>query len=105
MVRPQLEILTPEEMRKLEHDAMAQGVSSYTLMERAGAAVAAEIIKRWTKRSVLVLCGPGNNGGDGFVVARHLAEAGLPVTVATAGEKRALRGDARSMAELWQGPV
>ena len=105
MARPPLEIFTPEEMRKLEHDAMTQGVSSHTLMERAGAAVAAEIIKRWTKRSVLVLCGPGNNGGDGFVVARHLAEAGWPVTVAFAGEKGTLRGDALSMVELWQGPV
>jgi NAD(P)H-hydrate epimerase len=105
MVRPPLEIFTPEEMRKLAREAMARGVSSYTLMERAGAAAGAEIIKRWTKRSTLILCGPGNNGGDGFVVARHLAEAGWPVTIALAGRKEALQGDAAAMAQLWRGPL
>src|SRR5688572_6165517 len=105
MAQPQLEILSPEEMRKLEHDAMARGLSGHSLMENAGAAAATEIVKRWTKRNAMILCGPGNNGGDGFVVARHLAEAGWPVTLVLAGEKNALRGDAASMARLWRGPV
>jgi ADP-dependent NAD(P)H-hydrate dehydratase / NAD(P)H-hydrate epimerase len=105
MAQPQLEILTPDEMRKLEQDAMARGLSGYSLMERAGAAAAAEIMKRWTKREAVILCGPGNNGGDGFVVARHLADSGWPVTLLLAAEKHALKGDAASMARHWRGPV
>jgi NAD(P)H-hydrate epimerase len=105
MARLALEIFTPEEMRELELAAMAQGVSGNTLMERAGAAVTSEIVRRWTRRNASILCGPGNNGGDGFVVARHLAEAGWPVTVVLAADRKALKGDAASMAELWTGPV
>jgi ADP-dependent NAD(P)H-hydrate dehydratase / NAD(P)H-hydrate epimerase len=105
MARPPLEIFTPEEMRKVENDAMAHGMSGHSLMERAGTAAATEITKRWTKKNALILCGPGNNGGDGFVVARHLAEVGWLVTVAMAGEKGALKGDAAGMAQLWRGPV
>lgn len=77
------EILSCGQMRALESAAMASGrVSGAELMERAGAAVAGQIRLRWPGHgTVCVLCGPGNNGGDGYVVARHLHEAGWRVRV------------------------
>ncbi|HYN00132.1 MAG TPA: NAD(P)H-hydrate dehydratase [Aestuariivirgaceae bacterium] len=95
------EILTPEEMRLAEKAAIRGGLSGRKLMENAGQAAASEIVKRWTKRPVTVLCGPGNNGGDGLVVARLLDRAGWPVGVALAGDRRSLKGDAAAMADLW----
>jgi NAD(P)H-hydrate epimerase len=92
-------------MAEAERHAMAEGVTGRHLMEKAGLAVADAIIKRWTRRRVAVLCGPGNNGGDGFVVARLLKEAGWPVHVSLAAERSSLRGDAAAMAELWHGQV
>lgn len=85
--------------------AIAAGVSDMALMEAAGAAVANAVAERWSQRPVTVLCGPGNNGGDGFVAARHLAEAGWPVRVGLLGKQAALAGSAEQHARLWRGSI
>ncbi|MDQ6685496.1 MAG: NAD(P)H-hydrate dehydratase [Pseudomonadota bacterium] len=84
---------------------VASGIADITLMENAGRPVAREIAKRWSPRPVVVLCGPGSNGGDGFVAARQLAEMGWPVRVALLGERDRLRGSAAHHAAQWRGPV
>ena len=70
MARP---ILTAGQMRAAEAQAMAGGTPETTLMERAGRALAEAVRLHVGPRDVLILCGPGNNGGDGYVAARHLA--------------------------------
>ncbi len=98
-------LLTVDEMYSADAAAVEAGVSGETLMENAGKAIADAVAARWQLRPVVVLCGPGNNGGDGFVVARHLAQTGWPVRVALLGDRRKLKGDARVHAERWQGTV
>jgi ADP-dependent NAD(P)H-hydrate dehydratase / NAD(P)H-hydrate epimerase len=85
--------------------AIDGGLSGIGLMRAAGHAVADAICARWTVRPVAVLCGPGNNGGDGFVVAESLRSAGWPVTIALLGDRTRLTGDAAIAAADWLGVV
>lgn len=95
-------VLCCREHARLDQAAAAAGVTVAALMERAGAAVAAAIEKRWTPRDALVLCGPGDNGGDGYVVARLLAKAGWPVRVMALGDPRPGSAAAQARA-AWGG--
>jgi len=97
------ELLTPDEMAKADRAAPGFGAPSLALMENAGRAVARAIRQRIHPARTLVLCGPGNNGGDGYVVARLLTQEGWPVSVAALAEPRA-GSDAAIMAARWNGP-
>lgn len=99
-------LLSVEEMYQADAAAGRVGVPGLALMEAAGAAIFREIRGRWpTPRPTMVLCGPGNNGGDGFVVARLLRDAGWPVRLALLGERAKLKGDAAANARRWTGDV
>src|ERR1700680_1515937 len=98
-------LLSPHQMGEVDRLTIGGGIPSIALMENAGRAVADAVTRRWSRRSLVVLCGPGNNGGDGFVAARILAERGWTVHLALLGERTALKGDAATAAARWQGPV
>jgi len=99
----QTALLDVRRMGEADRVTVASGKTVNELMENAGKAVAQAIEKRWSARSVIVLCGPGNNGGDGFVAARHLSSTGWPVRVALLGSRDQLIGAARENADLWRG--
>ncbi|MER9306191.1 NAD(P)H-hydrate dehydratase [Mesorhizobium sp. M0293] len=84
------ELLVPAEMSEADRQTIAAGaVDGIGLMRRAGQAVAAEVLKRYpSAKHVHVLCGPGNNGGDGYVVARILADSGVGTTIWASGAPR-----------------
>ena len=92
---------TARQMAEADRLSVVSGLSVIELMDRS--AVAREIGLRWTARPVIVLCGPGDNGGDGFVAARRFVEAGWPV--ALLGSRESLKGAASHHAQLWQGQV
>ena len=101
-----IELLTAEEMAVADRLAIEGGVPGIALMEAAGRAVADAVSDMAPDaRRVAVLCGPGNNGGDGFVAARHLSERGFAVAVGFDGDPLRLPADATAMAALWTGGI
>lgn len=99
-------LLTPREMGEVDRRAVETGQSSLDLMERAGRAVAIAVERRATKgATIVILCGPGNNGGDGFVAARYLDAWGFAVRAACLVPAGQLRGDAAEMARRFTGDV
>ena len=101
----QTALLDVHQMAEADRLTVAAGGNINELMEHAGWAVKSEIEQRWSSCPVVVLCGPGNNGGDGFVAARLLAEAGWLVRIALLGPREHLKDAARHHAELWRGVV
>lgn len=98
-------LLTCAEMGRADAAAIAGGMPGASLMQAAGEAIAQVVRAHWSPSNLLVLCGPGNNGGDGFVAARLLREAGWPVRLMLLGAPERLSGDAAHHADLWPGEV
>jgi len=102
-IDPGAALLTPDAMRTAEETAIAAGTPALRLMERAAAAAALAIDRFAPAPPVLVLCGPGNNGGDGYAIAALLRARGRSVRVAAYGPARG--EPAATMATRWAGPV
>ncbi|NDE91278.1 MAG: NAD(P)H-hydrate dehydratase [Alphaproteobacteria bacterium] len=98
-------VLSAQQMRMAEQIAVQAGTPLIVLMERAGLAVAEQVMARYSKRPTVILCGPGNNGGDGFVAARHLAAKGWPVRILLYGKLEELTPEAKVAASRWRGAV
>ena len=99
------ELLTPAQMYEADAAAIASGISENELMENAGRVVTEELTRRFERCQAAVLCGPGNNGGDGFVIARLLRDAGWSVRVFLLGDRDRLKGAARVMAGKWGNAI
>jgi hydroxyethylthiazole kinase-like uncharacterized protein yjeF len=100
-----MEVLTTAEMERADRLAIAAGTPGFSLMLSAGQAVAAAAMDLAEEGPILVIAGPGNNGGDGFVAAAELAARGREVSVIPLGERDSLQGDAASAARGWKYPV
>ena len=101
---PRAELLNPAEMARADALAIAGGIPGDRLMEAAGRAVAHAARRRFRPCRTLVLAGPGNNGGDGYVAARLLEQVGWPVAVAALAPPRP-GSDAATAAARWRGPM
>jgi hydroxyethylthiazole kinase-like uncharacterized protein yjeF len=99
-----IELLTTAEMGEADRLTIAGGTPGIALMENAGRSVA-DAASAFPGRRVVVVAGPGNNGGDGFVAARLLTERGYTARVSFVGDRSKLKGDAARAAENWKGPV
>src|SRR3954463_14642952 len=99
------EVLTSAEMRKAENAVIAGGVTGIQLMNSAGAGAAYSITEAFTPCPALILCGPGNNGGDGFIAAKYLKKEGWPVRVACLVRRNALKNDALLASQQWDGEI
>ncbi|MDH3712522.1 MAG: NAD(P)H-hydrate dehydratase [Gammaproteobacteria bacterium] len=96
-------LYTAEQSRTLDRRAIQQGIPGYELMCRAGTAAYRALRLRWPgAHRVAVICGTGNNGGDGFVIARLLHEAGLQVDVFLHGDGQRIGGDAATARDAWK---
>src|SRR5579864_7900893 len=100
-----MEVLTTAEMERADRLAIAAGTPGFALMLSAGQAVAEAASDLVEEGPILLVCGPGNNGGDGFVAAAELAAQGRDVSVILMCERDALKGDAASAARGWKFPV
>ena len=100
-----MEVLTTSEMERADRLTIAAGTPGFSLMLSAGQAVADAAMDLVETGPILVVCGPGNNGGDGFVAAAELAAQGREVSVVLMCERDALQGDAASAARGWKFPV
>jgi NAD(P)H-hydrate epimerase len=98
-------LLTSEQIYNADRATIEGGTAGSELMRRAGMHAAEIIMQRFAPRETVVLCGPGNNGGDGFIIAAHLQENGWPVKIALFGERAELRGDAAWAMGQWTGAV
>lgn len=100
-----VELLTPSEMAEADRLAVRDGLTSFDLMLNAGRAVADAATETAKEGEILVLAGPGNNGGDGFVAAQFLRARGRRVRVALLGDRAVLKGDAAKAASQYGGPI
>jgi hydroxyethylthiazole kinase-like uncharacterized protein yjeF len=101
-----IELLSNVEMAEADRLTIAAGTAGLALMERAGTAVAAAVAEAHAPGArVVVVAGPGNNGGDGFVAARLLGERGYEVKLLLLGEASRLKGDAALAAKRWTGTL
>src|SRR6201995_4670182 len=100
-----MEVLTTAEMERADRLSIAAGTPGFALMLSAGQAVAEAANDLVEEGPILVVAGPGNNGGDGFVAAAELAAQGREVSVILMCERDALHGDAASAARGWKYPV
>src|SRR4051812_14874699 len=98
-----MKLLTSAEMAEADRLTIAGGVAGTTLMENAGRAVADVVAQRPVGSRVVIVAGPGNNGGDGVVSAPILAERGYPGRVLLIGPLEKLKGDAARAAQRWSG--
>jgi hydroxyethylthiazole kinase-like uncharacterized protein yjeF len=98
-------IITPAEMYEAERAVFAIGRSSFALMRQAGQGVADLVQKHYPEGSIRVLCGPGGNGGDGFIAASRLASFGRSVSVYLSAPHQTLRGDCAQAFKTWEGPA
>ncbi|HEX3114496.1 MAG TPA: NAD(P)H-hydrate dehydratase [Bradyrhizobium sp.] len=100
-----MEVLTTAEMERADRLTIAAGTPGFALMLSAGQAVAQAAMDLVEEGSILVVAGPGNNGGDGFVAAAELAARGREVSIILLCERDSLKGDAASAARGWKYPV
>lgn len=98
-------VLTAAQIHAADAQAAHMGIQPYDLMQQAGTALATLILQRFPKSRALILCGPGNNGGDGFVLAHSLLQRGWSIDVVTADGRAPRHPPASEHARSWRGPL